>query len=84
MASTSENKISNLTDKCVANFAVKAAAGLGVGVLTSAIIFKRRTWPITLFTGFGAGYAYSDCNRLFNPLAVPGLKIQHPDQADQK
>ncbi|TIB73333.1 hypothetical protein E3Q23_03053 [Wallemia mellicola] len=76
---SAENRIGNLSDKCIANFLVKSATGLGVGVLTSVILFKRRTWPIQLFTGFGAGYAYSDCNRLFNPLAIPGLKIQKPE-----
>lgn len=34
-----------------------------------------RTWPIALSTGFGAGAAYADCDRSFNPARVPGTRI---------
>lgn len=34
-----------------------------------------RTWPIALTTGFGAGTAYADCDRSFNPARVPGTRI---------
>ncbi|KIK68317.1 hypothetical protein GYMLUDRAFT_256063 [Collybiopsis luxurians FD-317 M1] len=34
-----------------------------------------RTFPIALATGFGAGAAYADCDRSFNPARVPGTRI---------
>ncbi|KAF7440159.1 hypothetical protein PC9H_000503 [Pleurotus ostreatus] len=34
-----------------------------------------RTWPIALSTGFGAGAAYADCDRSFNPARIPGTRI---------
>ncbi|KAJ3799492.1 hypothetical protein GGU11DRAFT_500248 [Lentinula aff. detonsa] len=34
-----------------------------------------RTFPIALSTGFGAGAAYADCDRSFNPARVPGTRI---------
>lgn len=34
-----------------------------------------RAWPIALSTGFGAGAAYADCDRSFNPARVPGTRI---------
>jgi inner membrane organizing system protein 1 len=37
--------------------------------------FIGRTWPIALFTGFGAGAAYADCDRSFNPARIPGTRI---------
>ncbi|KAJ3909576.1 hypothetical protein F5879DRAFT_791201, partial [Lentinula edodes] len=49
--------------------------GFSVGVVASVILFKRRTFPIALSTGFGAGAAYSDCDRSFNPARIPGTRI---------
>ncbi|RXW13370.1 hypothetical protein EST38_g12487 [Candolleomyces aberdarensis] len=37
--------------------------------------FPGRTWPIALGTGFGAGAAYADCDRSFNPARIPGTRI---------
>lgn len=34
-----------------------------------------RGWPIALSTGFGAGAAYADCDRSFNPARIPGTRI---------
>ena len=48
----------------MSNFLVKTSTGLGIGILSSVILFKRRTWPLQLFTGFGAGWAYADCDRV--------------------
>ncbi|KAJ3893853.1 hypothetical protein GG344DRAFT_42490, partial [Lentinula edodes] len=49
--------------------------GFSVGVVASVILFKRRTFPIALSTGFGAGAAYADCDRSFNPARIPGTRI---------
>lgn len=34
-----------------------------------------RTWPIALSTGFGAGAAYADCDRSFNPARIAGVRV---------
>jgi len=62
-------------DRCLADLIVKSGVGFGVGVVASVIFFRRRTWPIALFTGFGAGAAYADCDRSFNPARMPGTRI---------
>lgn len=40
-----------------------------------------RTWPIALSTGFGAGAAYADCDRSFNPARIPGTRVLSPPEA---
>ncbi|KAG1769792.1 hypothetical protein EDD22DRAFT_136418 [Suillus occidentalis] len=59
--SSSENIVSQKYDRCLADFLVKAGVGFSVGVVASVILFRRRTWPIALSTGFGMGAAYADC-----------------------
>ncbi|KIK96886.1 hypothetical protein PAXRUDRAFT_825484 [Paxillus rubicundulus Ve08.2h10] len=72
---SSENIVSQKYDRCLADLLVKAGVGFGVGVVASVILFRRRTWPIALSTGFGMGAAYADCDRSFNPARVPGTRI---------
>jgi MICOS complex subunit MIC10 len=47
-----------------------------------------RTWPIALSTGFGAGAAYADCDRLFNPArlqrGIPLPSAQAPPSPSAK
>ncbi|KAG1819191.1 uncharacterized protein BJ212DRAFT_1479313 [Suillus subaureus] len=74
-ASSSENIVSQKYDRCLADLLVKAGVGFSVGVVASVIIFRRRTWPIALSTGFGMGAAYADCDRSFNPARVSGTRI---------
>ncbi|KAH0587773.1 hypothetical protein H2248_006531 [Termitomyces sp. 'cryptogamus'] len=64
----------------VADFLVKVGVGFSVGVVASVILFRRRTWPIALSTGFGAGAAYADCDRSFNSARVPGTRIVSPSE----
>ncbi|KAF9781405.1 DUF543-domain-containing protein [Thelephora terrestris] len=68
-----------ISQRCVAcrltELVVKAGIGFGIGVVASVILFKRRTWPLALTTGFGAGAAYADCDRSFNPARMPGTRI---------
>ncbi|SCV73484.1 BQ2448_7410 [Microbotryum intermedium] len=63
------------SDLCVSNAIVKAGIGFGAGVVASAILFRRRPWPVLVGLGFGLGQGYSDCERVFNPVAVPGFVI---------
>ncbi|KAK7036695.1 Mitochondrial inner membrane organizing system component [Paramarasmius palmivorus] len=72
---SSEDIIGQKYDRCLADFLVKAGVGFSAGVVASVILFKRRTWPIALSTGFGAGAAYADCDRSFNPARIPGVRV---------
>ncbi|CAG8727594.1 16571_t:CDS:2 [Gigaspora margarita] len=62
-------------DFCISNLLVKTGIGLSVGIVASALIFKRKSWPIALSTGFGIGVSYAECQKTFNPTAIPGVKI---------
>lgn len=37
--------------------------------------FAGRAFPVWLGTGFGLGSGWTDCERSFNPVAVPGVRI---------
>ncbi|EIW79637.1 DUF543-domain-containing protein [Coniophora puteana RWD-64-598 SS2] len=80
---SSENIVSQKYDRCLADLLVKAGVGFGVGVVASVILFRRRTWPIALTTGFGAGAAYADCDRSFNPARIPGTRIITQEEASK-
>ncbi|CED84144.1 Uncharacterized conserved protein [Phaffia rhodozyma] len=71
----SEDIVAKKFDACVADLIVKTGVGFSVGVALSVIVFKRRTWPVALATGFGIGQAYQNCDRSFNPYNVPGSKV---------
>ncbi|KZT43271.1 DUF543-domain-containing protein [Sistotremastrum suecicum HHB10207 ss-3] len=73
--STSDSIVGQKYDRCLADLILKAGVGFGVGVVASVILFRRRTWPISLSTGFGIGAAYADCDRSFNLARVPGTRI---------
>ncbi|KAJ6618840.1 hypothetical protein B0H10DRAFT_1794592 [Mycena sp. CBHHK59/15] len=72
---SSEDILGQKYDRCLADFLVKSGIGFSAGVVLSVVLFKRRTWPIALSTGFGAGIAYADCDRSFNPARIPGTRI---------
>ncbi|KAF9460433.1 hypothetical protein BDZ94DRAFT_1266245 [Collybia nuda] len=72
---SSEDIIGQKYDRCLADLLVKTGVGFSAGVVASVILFRRRTWPIALATGFGAGAAYADCDRSFNPARIPGTRI---------
>ncbi|KAL1745992.1 hypothetical protein HDZ31DRAFT_62658 [Schizophyllum fasciatum] len=73
---SSEDIIGQKYDRCLADFLVKTGVGFSAGVVASVILFRRKTWPITLATGFGAGMSYADCDRAFNPTRIPGTRVQ--------
>ncbi|KAI8452281.1 hypothetical protein BY996DRAFT_4564678, partial [Phakopsora pachyrhizi] len=72
---SSENILSEKVDVCIANAVVKTGIGFGAGVVLSAILFKRRSFPVWIGIGSGLGSSYSDCQRTFNPINIPGYKI---------
>ncbi|KAJ2817944.1 Mitochondrial inner membrane organizing system component [Coemansia erecta] len=65
----------DIFDQATANLLVKAGLGLSIGVVASALLFKRRMWPVTFFTGAGVGAAYADAQRIFDSVSTLGLPI---------
>ncbi|KAM4738411.1 MICOS complex subunit MIC10 isoform 1-T1 [Anableps anableps] len=57
----SEKELGKKWDRCLADGVIKLGTGLGLGIVFSVLFFKRRTWPITLFSGAGLGMAYANC-----------------------
>ncbi|TBU30416.1 hypothetical protein BD311DRAFT_754836 [Dichomitus squalens] len=72
---SSENIVAQKFDRCLADLIVKSGVGFSAGVIASVILFRRRAWPVALGTGFGAGAAYADCDRSFNPARIPGTRV---------
>ncbi|KAJ2510843.1 Mitochondrial inner membrane organizing system component [Coemansia sp. RSA 2049] len=59
-------------DQATANLLVKTGLGLSIGIVASALLFKRRMWPVTFFTGAGVGAAYADAQRIFDSSKTLG------------
>ncbi|KAI0031653.1 hypothetical protein K488DRAFT_51649 [Vararia minispora EC-137] len=78
---SSEDIVMQKYDRCLADIIVKSGIGFGVGLVASVILFRRRAWPIALGTGFGAGMAYADCDRSFNPARIAGVRVLQEEQA---
>ncbi|ORZ15595.1 hypothetical protein BCR42DRAFT_415513 [Absidia repens] len=75
-AIASEKLLSNKWDRVLSNFVVKTGFGLSVGIVASALLFKKRSWPIAISTGWGFGVAYADAQRIFHPHHVPGVEFK--------
>uniref|UniRef100_A0A8C5DPY5 MICOS complex subunit MIC10 n=1 Tax=Gouania willdenowi TaxID=441366 RepID=A0A8C5DPY5_GOUWI len=57
----------------VVNLLLLQATGLGVGIVFSVILFKRRTWPLWFGSGLGLGMGYNNCQHDFrSPYLVHG------------
>ncbi|KAI0315931.1 DUF543-domain-containing protein [Amylostereum chailletii] len=80
---SSEDIVAQKYDRCMADLLVKSGIGFSVGVVASVILFRRRAWPIALGTGFGAGAAYADCDRSFNPARIAGVRVLY-NESQQK
>jgi len=68
---SSEDISGRKIDVCLSNAILKTGMGIGVGVLTSVFLLRRRAFPVWLGSGFGLGSAYTDCQITFNPALVP-------------
>lgn len=63
MDTKSEDLHGKAFDRFLANTAIKTGYGLGIGLLFSLTLFRRRMFPIYLGTGTGLGYSLSDYNK---------------------
>ncbi|XP_070759261.1 MICOS complex subunit Mic10-like [Enoplosus armatus] len=64
-------------DRCLADTVLKTVTGLGVGVMFSVLLFKRRTWPVTFGSGLGLGMGYSNCQQDFrSPYLIHGHMVK--------
>ncbi|KAJ2285886.1 Mitochondrial inner membrane organizing system component [Coemansia sp. RSA 2706] len=70
----------DIFDQATANLLVKAGLGLSIGVVASALLFKRRMWPVTFFTGAGVGAAYADAQRIFDSVGTLGRPATKPTE----
>lgn len=64
----SEDLHSHAFDRFVSNAIIKTGYGLGIGLLFSLTLFKRRAFPLYLGTGTGLGFALSDYNKQLKSL----------------
>ncbi|CAF3261033.1 unnamed protein product [Rotaria socialis] len=69
-------------DRCLTDGILKTAFGFTWGIVFSALLFKRRPWPIIFGTGIGIGMGYSNCqndlrssNRHFKSITRPDQQI---------
>jgi inner membrane organizing system protein 1 len=75
----SEDELGKKWDRCIADTIVKTGAGIGVGMVFSLLLFRRRPWPVTLGGGFGLGYALSNCQHDFKRMDSLYLKSKGAD-----
>ncbi|EEB06931.1 eukaryotic protein [Schizosaccharomyces japonicus yFS275] len=64
----SEKLLDYKWDVCLSNMLVKSGIGLGVGVLSSVLLFRRASWPVWSGLGFGLGKSYAECDMQFRTL----------------
>ncbi|UJR28183.1 hypothetical protein I4U23_009436 [Adineta vaga] len=69
----SEDVYGEKWDRCVTDTIVKTASGIALGIIFSAVLFKRRPWPVFLGTGIGLGMGYGNCQ---NEFRSPYLRAQ--------
>ncbi|XP_014661779.1 PREDICTED: MICOS complex subunit Mic10-like [Priapulus caudatus] len=73
----SEDQLGEKWDRCLSDTALKIAGGLGLGIVFSVFLFKRRPWPIAFGIGTGFGMGYSNCQHDFNqPYLLHGHRIR--------
>ncbi|XP_071945606.1 MICOS complex subunit Mic10-like [Antedon mediterranea] len=73
----SEDVLGKNWDRCLADTIIKIGGGLGVGLVFSVFIFKRRPWPIAFGTGVGVGMGYSNCQNEFrDPYRLHGKIVK--------
>ncbi|XP_071500097.1 MICOS complex subunit Mic10-like [Diadema antillarum] len=73
----SEDVLGQKWDRCISDTLIKVAGGLGLGVVFSVFIFKRRPWPIAFGSGIGLGMGYANCQHDFrDPFKLHGKIVK--------
>ncbi|XP_033642183.1 MICOS complex subunit Mic10-like [Asterias rubens] len=72
-ASGSETVLGQKWDQCISDTLLKVGGGLGVGIVFSVFLFKRKLWPIHMGGGIGLGMGLANCSHAFkDPYNVQG------------
>ena len=75
-------------DQCVARLVVNSGLGAAAGIGLSALLFRRRFWPIPLSIGFAAGLSFQECLQTFGSSgfasAFPVTSAVRNNQHQQK
>ena len=66
MGSSSEARLGEVWDHCLADLVTKLAGGLAAGGAASLLLMGRRVWPVHLAAGAGLGLAISNCQHSIN------------------
>ncbi|OJJ49935.1 hypothetical protein ASPZODRAFT_89586 [Penicilliopsis zonata CBS 506.65] len=61
----SEALLNEKWDRAVSSMIIRSGLGVGFGVVFSVLLFKRRTWPVWVGLGFGAGRAWEEADASF-------------------
>ncbi|BFZ23408.1 hypothetical protein BsWGS_26447 [Bradybaena similaris] len=62
----SEDAFGEKVDRCLYNSIINFAGGVVIGIGLSALVFKRKLWPVILGGGIGSGMAVSYCKHEFD------------------
>ncbi|KAI9151220.1 Mitochondrial inner membrane organizing system component [Blastocladiella emersonii ATCC 22665] len=74
-----EEVLARKWDRCLSNFVLKVGAATSVGIVTSVLLFRKRTWPVALSSGIGLGIAYEQCQRSFDPnVTLNAVRVPKP------
>ncbi|CAC14019.1 MICOS complex subunit mic10 [Schizosaccharomyces pombe] len=81
---SSEQTLNYQWDVCLSNMVVQSGIGLGAGIVSSVLFFRRAAWPVWGGLGFGLGKSYADSNarlRTFHaiPKQLPASSTQKKD-----
>lgn len=64
MSGTRSEELHTLAfDRFISNAIIKTGYGLGIGLLFSVTLLRRKAFPLYLGAGTGFGFAFSDYNK---------------------
>ncbi|XP_076330160.1 MICOS complex subunit Mic10-like [Tachypleus tridentatus] len=78
----SEDEYGEKWENCFADTLIKTGAGLGIGIIFSVFMFKRKTWPLVFGVGTGVGIGMSNCQHSLNEpffARVQKLKVKQKE-----
>lgn len=70
---SSTNIVNSKWDIVISNGIVKTGLGLGAGIIASAVLFKRRQFPVWLGLGFGLGRSYAEGDSVFRDAGLRSI-----------